>query len=324
MPEGLLKELPPPPNGKSGFPWTQESELNSKGELEAEQYPRLSIVTPSFNQGQFIEETIRSVLLQNYPNLEYIVIDGGSTDGTKQILAKYSGWISYWTSETDRGQTHALNKGMQLASGEVLAYINSDDYYLPGAFAHATKALIDSQADVFAGEVLVVPDNQLFVKPKFETLYDWIYQTDCSIGQPGAFWRRVKDLPSFDESLDYVFDREFFMQLAARNVKFVTSEEVVAAFRLHGDSKSFQYEERFYRENQLVNERYIAHLKSPDEQRQLRAHLRVQDVRRRFHRIENLSGENFATIGSVIKEHPPLVFKREFYGKIKLLLASQK
>ena len=101
--------------------------------------PKISIVTPSFNQGQFIEETIRSVLDQDYPNLEYLVIDGGSTDQTIDIIRKYETQLSYWESEKDRGQVHAINKGLARATGDIFAYINSDDIYLPGTFATVAK-----------------------------------------------------------------------------------------------------------------------------------------------------------------------------------------
>ena len=96
-------------------------------------YPRISIVTPSYNQGQFIEQTIRSVLLQNYPNLEYIIIDGGSTDNTVETIEKYEQYITYWVSEPDRGQSHAINKGFARCTGEIMAWLNSDDLYLPSA-----------------------------------------------------------------------------------------------------------------------------------------------------------------------------------------------
>ena len=102
--------------------------------------PRISIVTPSFNQGQFLEETIRSVLEQGYPNLEYMVIDGGSTDGSIEIIRKYEKRLAYWTSEPDRGQADAINKGWRRATGEILAYLNSDDTYCPNALRLAAEA----------------------------------------------------------------------------------------------------------------------------------------------------------------------------------------
>jgi len=129
-----LKELPPPPLGKTGWLWTEESPQLSETMPDGSSWPQLSIVTPSLNQGPFIEQTIRSVLLQGYPDLKYIIIDGGSADETVDVIKKYENWLAYWVSEPDRGQSHAVNKGFSRASGEILAWLNSDDYYLPGVF----------------------------------------------------------------------------------------------------------------------------------------------------------------------------------------------
>lgn len=317
-PEGLLKELPPP-DGKSGFPWTQESVPISKQELEATQFPRLSIVTPSYNQGQFIEETIRSVLLQNYPNLEYIIIDGGSTDETVEILRKYDAWISHWVSEPDTGQSNAINKGLRLSSGEIVAYINSDDYYFPRAFQHAVEVLTEANADLFSGEVMVIPSNELFRKPELNELKDWLRHVYCSIGQPGAFWRKRAEYPEFDESLNCAFDRDFFMQLSRRGAKIVTSEQVTAAFRIHGASKTSRLEEQFSKENTAINNRMLEHLPASD-QAEMREHLRVQALRHRFHAVHQLSFASSQELGKVVRSYPTILLKREFYGKLKRLL----
>jgi len=138
-----LSELPPPPPGKTGWPWTEESPPLPNTMPSGHPWPRVSIVTPSYNQGQFVEETIRSVLLQGYPNLEYIIIDGGSTDGSVDIIRKYEPWLAYWMSEPDRGQAQAVNKGWHRATGEVLAWLNSDDVYMPGAISQVVKAFQD-------------------------------------------------------------------------------------------------------------------------------------------------------------------------------------
>lgn len=128
-----LTDLPPAPPGRSGWPWTEAGQVSTHP-AGSRRWPRISIVTPSFNQGEFLEETIRSVLLQGYPNLEYVIIDGGSTDGSREIIENYAPWLSYWISEPDRGQYDGLNKGFARTSGEIMAWLNSDDKYAPNAF----------------------------------------------------------------------------------------------------------------------------------------------------------------------------------------------
>src|SRR5262245_44445354 len=129
-----VRELPAPPKGKSGWPWTEDS-LQLQTRISAGQsYPRITVVTPSFNQGQFIEETIRSILLQGYPNLEFFILDGGSNDNTVDVIRKYSPWIDFWVSEPDRGQSAAINRGLQMASGLYATWINSDDLLCKNAF----------------------------------------------------------------------------------------------------------------------------------------------------------------------------------------------
>jgi glycosyltransferase involved in cell wall biosynthesis len=123
-----------------GGRWTEATSADCYRQASGGDWPRISIVCPSFRQGHYIEETIRSVLLQNYPALEFIVMDGGSDDGTVAILEKYAPWLTVWESVPDRGQSHALNKGFAKATGEILGWINSDDYYLPGAFAAVAAA----------------------------------------------------------------------------------------------------------------------------------------------------------------------------------------
>jgi hypothetical protein len=135
-----LKDLPVPPAGKTDWPWTEESPQLPERMDDGREWPRISIVTPSYNQGQFVEETIRSILLQGYPNLEYIVIDGGSKDESVEIIRKYEPWLTYWVSEPDRGQSHAINKGMTRTTGELVAWLNSDDLYLQNAFARVATS----------------------------------------------------------------------------------------------------------------------------------------------------------------------------------------
>jgi glycosyltransferase involved in cell wall biosynthesis len=135
-----LSDLPAPPLGKAGWPWTEESQRLPEAMPDGRPWPRISVVTPSFNQGKFIEGTIRSVVLQGYPNLEYIILDGASTDNSVEVITKYSPWLSYWVSQPDSGQSDAINRGLNIASGAFATWINSDDMLFKNALAeHAPR-----------------------------------------------------------------------------------------------------------------------------------------------------------------------------------------
>ena len=156
MPKAIpkLKDLPKPPPGKQGWPWTEESDPLPDQMPDGSPWPRISIVTPSYNQGNFIEETIRSILLQGYPNLQYIIMDGGSTDETVDIISKYEPWIDYWQSQEDQGQADAINKGLELVNGEIFNWINSDDYLASNVLKLIGKSFKEESADVVAGACL--------------------------------------------------------------------------------------------------------------------------------------------------------------------------
>jgi len=254
-----LSELPPPPLGKAGWPWTEESPQLPDATPDGQPWPRVSIVTPSYNQGQFIEETIRSVLLQGYPHLDYIVIDGGSSDNTLDVLRRYQDHL-YWVSEPDRGQADAINKGLKMSRGEVLAYLNSDDTYLPGSIrlvasyfrAHPDVGMVygDCQVVDARGKVLGLMRGHEF------NLHRLIHRAEI-IPQQTAFWRReaVEQVGPFDTGLQYSMDYDFFVRVG-RAFLVVYIPQPLACFRLHGVSKTVSQEERHWRETLAVSERY--------------------------------------------------------------------
>ena len=143
-------KLPPASDPNPGWPWHHKNRPN---ELPIDVWPKISIVTPSYNQAEYLEQTIRSVLLQRYPNLEYIIMDGGSTDGSVEIIRKYQEWITFWTSEEDQGQTDAIQKGFSRSTGSILAWLNSDDIYFPGALVAMAQAHLLSPRTVLLGKV---------------------------------------------------------------------------------------------------------------------------------------------------------------------------
>ena len=144
-----LAELPPPA-GKTGWPWAEESRQLPDTIQNETPWPKVSIVTPSYNQGRFLEESIRSVLLQGYPDLEYIIIDGGSSDESVEIIKKYERWLAYWVSEPDRGQSHAINKGLERSTGQFFNWHNADDMLTPNSIATMAAGMI-SQPEASSG-----------------------------------------------------------------------------------------------------------------------------------------------------------------------------
>ena len=214
---------------------------------------RISIITPSFNQAAFIEQTISSVLDQRYPNLEYIVIDGGSTDGTVDIIRKFEAQLAYWVSEKDRGQSDAINKGLKLATGDIIGYLNSDDYYLDGAFERVADAYRNDQSvDLWHGRCRIVDqygskvDQRVGSIKRYDEILDlWdVWWKRRNFVQPEVFWtRRIANrVGQFREDLHWVMDYDYWLRIlrAGGQVGFIDAE--LAAFRLQPNQKSGQPE----------------------------------------------------------------------------------
>jgi len=238
----LLKKLPKPPINKINWPWTEETDPNIYN-LKVE-WPKISIVTPSFNQGQFIEETIRSILLQNYPNLEYIIIDGGSTDNTVEVIKKYEPWITFWVSEADKGQSDAINKGLKQSTGEIFNWINSDDCLLPQALFKVGKAFTDSKTQMFiAGSHLIDSERNVIRKNYGRPLQSTEALTIAlnPINQPSTFFRTMFVKQSkISSNLHYNMDYELWVKFFCRyTLKEVCKEKTyIAEYRIHDESKT--------------------------------------------------------------------------------------
>lgn len=255
-----LIDLPPPPPGKTGWPWTEESPQLADTMSHGECWPAISIVTPNYNQGQFIEETIRSVLLQGYPNLEYIIVDGGSTDESIEVISKYQMWFAYWVSEKDRGQAHAVNKGLRKSQGEIIAYLNSDDTYLSGTVQQAVGFFVEHKGvDIIYGDCAVLNEKNHTVSKWHSEDFD-LFALLCQnfIYQPTVFMRRrVLDLVGyFDEGLSYAMDLDYWYRAASR-AKFAYCPGERAVFRVTCDSKTGGSWVPFVQEEERVLERFF-------------------------------------------------------------------
>ncbi len=204
-------------------------------------HPKISIVTPSFNQGDFIEETICSILDQEYPNLEYIIIDGGSTDQTVDIIKKYESKIHYWVSEKDRGQAHAIQKGFELATGDFVNWINSDDILEVGALQKLARMINDYPAiDFFCGNWFDIDVNGKVLrerKPKPNVQIKGVYEFPYA--QPASFYRKslLDQFGGVDESFEFTMDYDLFVQYAVfGRMKHVDFS--IARFRVYEEAKS--------------------------------------------------------------------------------------
>ncbi len=209
--------------------------------------PKITVITPSYNQGQFIEQTICSVLGQNYPNLEYIVMDGGSTDGTLDILQNYNGQLC-WMSEKDRGQSHAINKGLAFATGEVIALLNSDDVYEPSTlltvgefFSHHPDAFWLTgwchSMDATGKVIRIIPTlYKMFwlVLRSYKALLVLDY-----VSQPATFWRRevIENVGDFNENLHFAMDYDYSLRVG-KHYKLYVLHRYLARFRVHATSKA--------------------------------------------------------------------------------------
>jgi glycosyltransferase involved in cell wall biosynthesis len=215
-----------------------------------EQLPRITVVTPSLNQSAYLEGTIVSVLSQDYPNLEYIVVDGGSTDGSVEIIEKYADHLAFWCSEPDRGQSHAINKGFARATGDILAWLNSDDYYEPDALRAVADVYCNAPHTVmvYGDCYMLYPDGRTTLKRKISFDRNICLYSYLMVPQPSAFWRRdvYEAVGDLREDLQCAMDYDLFLKLAhycPTGIRHLRTP--LSTYRLHHGSKSLSLVRQF-------------------------------------------------------------------------------
>jgi glycosyltransferase involved in cell wall biosynthesis len=225
--------------------------------------PRISVVMPAYNQCQYIERSILSVLNQNYSNLDFIVIDGGSTDGTVDVIRKYSKYLSYWISEPDNGQSDALNKGFARATGHIFGWLNSDDLYMPGAFECATAALAEFPAKgVVHGDYLFIDssDRTIGYQYAFDFNLNQFKYEGYHIWAQAMFWRREvhERFSGFDPHLHMTMDYQMILEFGIneREAAFQRVPMALGCFRRHAEQKTQSFDEVSFKEHCLISHRY--------------------------------------------------------------------
>ena len=242
--------------------------------------PKISVVIPSFNQGSFIEETILSIINQNYPKTELIIIDGGSSDNTIQIIKKYSDSINYFVSEKDNGQAHALNKGFSIASGDICSYLNSDDLYLENIFWKISQLYLKDNFKWVASNVLIGTsvDKSEIWEAKITS-----YQLFCAeqtIGQQGTFWENnCLKKPWFDEDLQYVMDHKFFINLYQNFGRPKYLNFTGSFFRIHNNSKTSRLEEILFKERKIITSEAIRLANNKFQKRNIKLEMKRLDLK---------------------------------------------
>ena len=302
-------------------------------------WPRISIVTPSFNQGQYLEETVRSVLQQSYPNLEYIVIDGGSQDESPEIIRRYQPHLKFCISEPDQGQADALNKGFSRATGEIFGFLNSDDVYQPGTLARVAQAYCASRDrqrfwHAFAVEDFDSRGTRMVNLPKPENrLADWV-DNKVSLHQPGVFWSRqlYVDVGGFDTQLQFAFDRKFFALSVLKGYQLTADPSFISTrFRYHDTSKTVTIG---YGTHWGFADEFIKVSLQLQKQASVAQHIRI--VLGRLGRRQQALGESLlqrkspprvSRLGELILAgmlYPPLINTRFFWGAVRNAVASKR
>lgn len=238
-----LAELPKPPAGKTGWPWTEQSSQLAEFMPDGHAWPKISIVTPHYNQKPFIEETIRSVLLQGYPDFEYTIVDAASTDGSLDVIEKYSPWVKCIVRKKE-GQSAAINSGFKLATGELIGWQNSDDFYGPDNFKNCAHAAVTCpDCDIYHGTIRGFSDFNSRPPWLFEVCEEFsqssLLDRMCVMNQSMFFRRAIVEKGIFvNEDLNFTMDREYFWRLTLDGFRYKLVPSMIGYYRQHAAAKS--------------------------------------------------------------------------------------
>ena len=252
----------PTSDQKSGWPWTEEGFRPSNVRSDDSPWPSITVVTPSYNQAAFLEETMRSVLLQAYPNLKYVVVDGESTDGSIDIIRKYESHLSRWISENDRGAADAIRKGFSGSNSDILGWLNADDLYLPDTLFRVAAGFKEG-VDVVYGNTYWIDSTGRRLGERRQTPFTsmgYLYG-GADLQQPATFWRRAlfEECGGMDPTFSFAFDTDLFCRFATRGARFHQIRSFVASFRIHEKAKSATEQEQCAMDLRRIRKTHLSH-----------------------------------------------------------------
>lgn len=295
--------------------------------------PLFTVITPSFNQGRYLAETIESVLAQDVPGLEYLVVDGGSTDESVDVIKRYANRIAWWVSEPDAGQADAINKGLARATGRYVAFLNSDDTYLPGAL-HAMIDAFGRGPDVHwvAGGVIgfgtaAAPVQEWHLPRVPRSLLDCVTGR-FQMAQPGHAWRleTLRDAGGFDVSLRWYFDLELYARLLARGERCVPINRPLASYRFHPASKTVAETDQREPDWDVIRARYVPLLR-PHERVIARHRIAMRRAGALYSSsaraaTEGRTADARGLFAAGVRSYPPSLFGRHGLGALRRLLGG--
>lgn len=282
------------------------------------QLPKITIITPSYNQGEFLEECIKSILAQNYPNLEYIIIDGGSSDNTLEVIKKYEKYIDYWISEKDKGQSHAINKGLEIATGDIINWLNADDFYVENTLHKVAQIFQEKKVLCVCGKCQVLENPNT---PKHITNGTDIYKNNLAktVGwartdQPATFYHRdaIEKMGLLDEELHYLMDRDWWVKFLLHFglESILKIDDILVNFRLHEASKTVSQNAAFAQDSY----RYYAALARMHDLPDYAEFLEAQLEKPKAYQIKNLLPQDKSLIEAALNYHI-LLRGEEFYAQ---------
>jgi glycosyltransferase involved in cell wall biosynthesis len=322
-----LQDLPPPPEGKTGWPWTEQTEAFPDKMPDGSDWPRISIVTPNYNYGQFIEETIRSVLLQSYPNLEYIVIDGGSADNSLEIIKRYEEWLFYWVSEKDSGQSNAINKGIRISTGIIFNWINSDDILNLASLYNVACIWKERNPDILVGSsrIITKEKNIEWIPHQSISALDLAlgFQGKVGMSQPSTFLslNLVKRFGGLSESFHYILDYSLYINLLlcgkASVSRLTTINTSLSTVKLHEGAKTVSSWIKFEKEAILMLTSIITKFPT-NERKYIKQHIHQLSVQVAVRDAAiNLGFTGFFFLLTLLLKKPSFIFSRFYIGALK-------